>query len=253
MPTPAQLLARLDEIAFSVREQPGALAVIGVGSSGQETARLDEHSDLDFFVLVAPGSKEGYLRDTGWLERAHPLAYSFQNEADGRKVLFEDGIFAEYAVFEPADLERVPFSGGRLVWRRDGVDERVAVPKVPASRRARPIEGHVGEALTNLFVGLHREARGEVVTATRFVQGYAVDRVMDLAELLFEPRSGTRDPFGAERRFERRYPQVAASLPAMMPGYGRNREAAVCILEWLEAHVEVHPRMALEIRKLCGK
>jgi lincosamide nucleotidyltransferase len=252
LPTPAQLLSRLDAIASSLQERSDALGLLALGSVGLELSRLDEHSDLDFFVIVPPGSRDRYLEDLAWLERVHPLAYSFRNEADSHKVLFEDGVYAEFAVVELPDLEGMFFSPGRFVWKREGVDGALASPaRTDSSRTRRPLEGFVGEALTNLLVGLHREARGERLTATRFIQGYAVDRVLDIAELLLEPTSAVRDRFGAERRFEERYPAVAATLPGMMPGYGGNRSAALSILAWLESHAEVHPRMAREIRALC--
>ena len=54
MPSPVQLLARLDALASSLREREDALALLALGSVGLETHRLDQHSDLDFFVLVAP-------------------------------------------------------------------------------------------------------------------------------------------------------------------------------------------------------
>ena len=31
------------------------------------------------------------------LDLLHPVAYSFANSVDGRKVLFEEGLFGEYA------------------------------------------------------------------------------------------------------------------------------------------------------------
>ena len=44
------------------------------------------------------------------------------------------------------------------------------------------IKNGLGEALTNLYVGMAREKRGEKLSAMRFIQGYAVDRLLELAE-----------------------------------------------------------------------
>ncbi|MFC4427975.1 hypothetical protein [Deinococcus navajonensis] len=251
MTSPAHLLARLDALGASLRDRPDALALLALGSVGLEISRLDEHSDLDFFVIVTPGSKRKYLETIDWLEQAHPLAFSFANTPDGRKVLFEDGIFAEYAVFELDELERIPYAPGRLVWQREGVPEALAQPVTPPARQEQSREWHTAEALTNLFVGLHREARGEHLTATRFIQSYAVDRVLALAS--WQDSSEGADPYMPERRFEQRFPEVAASLPRMMQGYAHNRDSALCILAWLENHADVHPRMAAEIRILAGQ
>ncbi len=253
MPSPAQLLARLDALALSLRADPEAVALLALGSVGLETARLDAHSDLDFFVVVDRSAKTRYLAGTEWLERVHPVVFSFANTHDGRKVLFEDGIFAEYAVFGPGELQGVPFTPGRLVWKREDVPDELFVPAVQAAPKASALDWLVGEALTNIFVGLHREARGEVLVAARFIQSYAVDRVLDIAALQFGPGTGPGDAFSPERRFEQRFPSVAVALPSMMQGYEGNGASARCILEWLEDHVQVHPRLAYEIRSLCAE
>jgi hypothetical protein len=52
-----QLLGRLEAIAQAVKETGQGVAVLGLGSVGQELERLDEYSDLDFFVIAKPGKK----------------------------------------------------------------------------------------------------------------------------------------------------------------------------------------------------
>jgi hypothetical protein len=71
----------------------------------------------------------------------------------------------------------------------------------------------IGEALTNLYVGKAREKRGERLSAMRFIQGYAVDRLIELAENTKEAHPEQRDKFATERRFEQRYPGVAICAP----------------------------------------
>lgn len=116
------LLQRLNEIGKSLERKGGALLLLGVGSVGVETERLDEYSDLDFFVIVKPGEKNRYIDRLDWLEETHPLAYSFKNSDVGYKVLFEDGIFGEYAVFGMGAGERFLYRGpghmeGSDVWQ----------------------------------------------------------------------------------------------------------------------------------------
>lgn len=251
MPRPAHLLARLDALAASLQERPDALALLALGSVGLETSRLDEHSDLDFFVIVASGGKQRYLGTLDWLEQAHPVAFSFANTPDSRKVLFEDGVFAEYAVFEQKELRHIPYAPGRLVWKRAGVPDDLAGPPPRPTPQAQPRQWHTDEALTNLYVGLHREVRGERLSATRFIQHFAVDRVLALALLSGSPEDELADAFMPERRFEQRCPEVALALPQMMQGYGHNAPCALSILAWLEKHAHVHPRLAAEIRALA--
>ena len=122
MPSPEQLLARLEAIGRALEVTGHGLALIGLGSVGVELDRLDAFSDLDFFAIVEPGHKGALMADLSWLAAAGPMAYAFQNTADGYKLLFDDDIFCEFAIFEPAELAGIPFAPGRVVWRQPHVD-----------------------------------------------------------------------------------------------------------------------------------
>jgi hypothetical protein len=110
----------------------------------------------------------------------------------------------------------------------------------------------VGEAITNLYVGMGRDKRGEKLSAMRFIQGYAVDRLLELAETIEPEQDVTRDIFANERRFEARHPALITDLPQWTQGYTRNRESALAILSFLEGNFEVNKAMANAIRELCG-
>ncbi len=253
MNTSQSLLNRLDAIGRSLEQSGHALALIGLGSVGIETSRLDAYSDLDFFAIVEAGYKKRYIDDLGWLRTVAPVAYSFRNTPDGCKLLFADDIFCEFAIFEPAELSGIPFERGRVVWKQPQIDEAIAVPVVasgPAPQQT--AEWQLGEALTNLYVGLCRLRRGEVLSASRFIQGYAVDRVLELVAQMEKESPVSRDRFANERRFEQRYPGFTAQLPYFIQGYERSVDSAQAILDFLEAHFEVNPAMARAIRRLCN-
>ncbi len=227
------LLARLDAIAAALAATGCAQALIGLGSVGLETDRLDAWSDLDFFAIVDPGTKAGFLDDLGWLAAAHPLAWHFRNTADGHKALMADGVFCEFAIFEPHELAAIPFAPGRVVWRRADADPALARPRQALPRRTTDETWIVGEALSCLLVGLGRWHRGEKLSALRFVQGHAVDRLIELDALRTHALEG--DAFNADRRLEDRQPALAAELPALMPGYERTPDAARAVLQALGA------------------
>lgn len=251
MATPQQLLHRLNEIGDSLRERGTALALLGLGSVGTELDRLDDYSDLDFFVIVGEGFKQQYIDNLDWLAAAHLIAYAFKNTHDGYKLLYEDGVFCEFAVFEPQEMANIPFSAGRIVWQANGFDETIFKPFQSAPPGQKSAEWLLGEALTNLYVGLGRFRRGEKLSAARFIQGYAVDRVVELAGQIETAQSAHRDIFTPERRFEQRFPGVAAHLEAFMQGYERSPESALAILIFLESHFDVNKALAAEIRGLC--
>ena len=250
---PQHLLKRLDDIGQSLERSGHALALIGLGSVGLELDRLDSYSDLDFFVIVEEGYKQEYLDSLGWLSDVHPIAYRFLNTDDGYKLLFEDGIFCEFAVFEPEEIKGIPFAPGRIVWKRADVPGEISQPvAAPTSSSRRSQDWLLGEALTNLYVGLLRDKRGEKLSATRFIQGYAVDRLVELMDYLEAGRQVYRDLFVDERRFEGRFPETACQVHAWMQGYDRNRESALAILAFLEEHFEVDEAIARAIRELAG-
>ena len=247
-----KLLNRLNEIGQSLDRTGKALALIGLGSVGQELDRMDNYSDLDFFAIVEPGQKERFLTNLDWLSSLAPIAYHFQNTADGYKLLFADGVFCEFAVVEAAELSHIPFAAGRIVWKREGVSDALAVPVKQSSPSAHSVEWLVGEALTNLYVGLGRYRRGEKLSAFQFVQVYALGRVVDLAEQIETVQPGHADILVGELRFEQRFPGVARSLAQMAPGYEGTPAAAITILHFLDQYFPVNPAIKQAILDLCA-
>ena len=108
-------------------------------------------------------------------------------------------------------------------------------------------------SLTNLYVGLGRDRRGEKLTASRFIQVYALDRLLDWIDQSSAAANAPRDTFDIHRRFEQRFPDFAQSLPAMLQGYERSRQSALAILAFLEEHCQVPPAMASAIRTLAAE
>jgi hypothetical protein len=252
MNQPTQLLARLDAIGHALAQMPIARALIALGSVGPELDRLDAYSDLDFFVVTAPGQQSVLLADLSWLARIAPIAFAFQNTRDGYKLLFDDGIFCEFAIFDEAALATIPFAPGRLVWRREMVDPQIGQPQLmPAAESAHAEDWLIGEALTNLYVGLCRYQRGEQLSAARFIQSYAVDRVLEWVAQIQPAVGGAPDPFSLERRIEQRYPDLAQQLPQFVQGYERSRESAAAILRFIAARIVVPPALHDRILALC--
>ncbi len=248
MPRKQQLLDRLDAIGAALAATGDALALLALGSVGVETDRIDAYSDLDFFAIVQPGHKQRFIEQLDWL--AAPVAYAYQNTVDGCKALYEDGIFCEFAVFEPDELAPIPFAPGRIVWQAASFDEALTAPRVRSAPKY-ALDFLLGEALTNLYVGLGRTRRGEKLAGARLIQGYAVDQVLRLAPYVEPDQPALRDSFADERRFEARFPGVAADLPRFVQGYDRSVESARAILAFLDDHFEVNPAIKARILALC--
>lgn len=248
------LLPRLDEIGKSLDRKGGALLLLGLGSVGIERDRLDDYSDLDFFVIVKLGQKKRYLDHLDWLEEVNPLAYYFKNTRDGYKILFEDGIYGEYAVFEEWELENSSYSEGQVVWK-DPLYTNMGIAKsterIPSLRKD-SLDHPLNEALTNLYVGLCRYARGERLSATRFIQSYAVDSILSVLHLLEQEVDYFPDPFGHERRLERRFPHFSGIIGDMIQGYNHVPDSALHILNYLEEVYPINQRLGDEIKRLAN-
>lgn len=247
------LLNRLNGIGVSLKETEGALLLLGLGSVGVELDRLDEYSDLDFFVIVKPDYKARFIEKLDWLERVHPLAYSFKNTKDGHKVLFEDGIYGEFAVFEEKEMEHISYTPGRIVWNHPSFENTGVA--TPVFQNVNPPQGSIdyghNEALTNLYVGLSRYARGEKLSAMKFIQSHAIDSVLSVLHLCEKEVDYFPDVFGNERRVEKRFPRFAETIGDMMQGYHRVPESAICVLNYLEKIYPVNQQMSEEIRRLA--
>jgi lincosamide nucleotidyltransferase B/F len=246
------LLQRLNDIGKTLERKDGALLLLGLGSVGIEVDRLDEYSDLDFFVIVKKGFKKRFLDQLDWLEETHPLAYSFKNTSDGYKILFEDSIYGEYAVFEDWEFERISYTPIRIIWKEASytitgigcTKETIPSPKKDS------LHHPLNEALTNLYVGICRYARGEKLSAMRFVQSYAIDSIISVLHLVEQEVDFFPDPFGNERRLEKRFPSFAERLGDMMQGYHHIPESTIAILNFLEEVFPTNPRLCGEIRYL---
>jgi hypothetical protein len=248
---PKRLLQRLDDLGVVLAGRGDALALLGLGSVGVDLDRLDDHSDLDFFVVVDDGAKQRYLDSIDWLEQLEPVVFSFPNSVDGRKALFADGPFAEYAIFTLEELRGASYPPGRIVWERAGAPVGLeSSGRVPGSSPYDDAEYQLNEALTNLYVGLQREARGERLSATRLIQTHAVDRVLTFLDLTQSGGGSRQDVFVVERGAERRFGPDVLPLSSLAPGYDHNREAAIAMLEWLEARADVNRALAAAIRQL---
>ena len=112
--------------------------------------------------------------------------------------------------------------------------------------------GCSGEALTNIYVGLCRFHRGEKLSAARFVQGYALDRIVDLSARLSSPGDSPADVFMPERRFEQRYPAIAQHPIRIYAGirwHYRLRPGNAW--DFLDTHFRINPAIKTEILKLA--
>jgi hypothetical protein len=241
----ARLLSRLDEIGRALARDPQSLALLALGSCGQEIDRLDDWSDLDFFVIVEPVAKQRFIQDLWWLADANPLVFAHRNTVDGWKALSEDHVFYEFAVFSPDELPAIPFMPGRVVWHQDGFD-----PDRLAPIRPRPTidpDWLAAEALSNILIGLKRFIRGEHLAGW---QAIVVNAGEQAASALHAGVNGPKaDPYNALRRIETRDPEVGGAMQALLGPIAHTPAAARALLHILDARFAISWPMKAEIER----
>ncbi|MCX8130399.1 MAG: hypothetical protein N3I35_09900 [Clostridia bacterium] len=247
------LLQRLDDIGKSLELTNQALALLGLGSVGIETERIDDYSDLDFFVIAKQGCKQRLLDNLDWLSHVNNLTYSFKNTDNGYKIMFEDGIYGEFAVFEERELEGIPYSEGRIVWKYSSYNNNdIARPsKIIPEVKNHSIDFALNEALTNLYVGLCRYARGEKLSALRLIENHAVNQLTSIVHLIEIKTESYADKFCNNRRIEKQYPGFSKHLGKMLQGYEKSPQSAIYILEYLEDLYPVNKELSNAIKNLA--
>lgn len=238
----------LERLGKRVAAFPEVLCLLGLGSMA-EVNRMDEYSDIDFFLIVETGWKKRFFESLDWLE-VEKIVYSFANTPDGYKILFDNGVYAEFAIFEPAELEQAGFSQGRIVYRRSDFEAKLVTPKRPPAPWKPALNHVVNEALTNLFVGLQREKRGEHVSAFRFIQVYAATSILHTFPALFPEQPVDVDPYGIDRRIEFRFPQAKELLKGFCQGIEKNVASAKAALQFLQSHFEINKAMVQAVTDL---
>ncbi|WP_410768531.1 hypothetical protein [Fontibacillus sp. BL9] len=252
MNTPEQLLKRLDSIGQSLSMREHALLLLGVGSVGTELERLDSYSDLDFFVFTEQGYSNTFIENLDWLNSACALSFHFRNTEDGYKIMFEDGIYGEFAVFDENKMTEVPCNGGRIIWSKPGYKHVIPSLEQPISVN-RPVTADfaLNEAVTNIYVGLCRYARGEKLSAKTFIETYAMNQLISVLHLYQEEQPSNLDPYNNDRRIEQRFPDFDIHFSQMLQGYDQVPQSAIHIFSYIERIFPVNEKLSQEIKDLA--
>ncbi|WP_291756552.1 hypothetical protein [Cellulomonas sp. 73-92] len=205
----------VDALVAGVAQQPDVAGVVLLGSAA-DTARADEWSDVDLWLVVDEGAQERYRENLSWLPGHEDIAVVARETEHGRAVVFADGSYVELAVASPADLTVFRATQARVVLDRGGVAEAVAAITVaPPGPGREPARRALAMLCGRLLVGVGRARRGELVSAGRFVRELAVGEVLVALRLLRPPADeAVLDPLDPTRRVERAYPAHAAALAA---------------------------------------
>jgi lincosamide nucleotidyltransferase B/F len=249
------LIDRINRLGKILESKDDALALIGLGSIGDQRNRLDQYSDLDFFVIVKNNSKQKYIDNLDWLNEVMTVKYQFKNSQDGYKFFFEDGIYGEFAVFSIDEIESIHQSKGKVIWKVDQLDLEI----LEKSKGTKPelisndIDFIINEALTNIYVGLQRYFRGEKLNAYRFIETYAFNNLQKIIHLSENVMNYYKDEYSLDRRFEMNYPLFSNNLENMLKGYNHILDSARNIYYFIKRHYEISLFIAKMIEDLLNQ
>ena len=234
----------LEILSKAARNSPHTIALIGAGSAGAEIARMDQYSDIDFFLIVEDGFSSGFINDNSWFGRDLSIVFAFRDTDHGNKALLENGVFLEFAIFTEAELAQNGIPGLRTIWSQSGFSLPDLSEKQPAVRE---VSYYVDQALSNLLVGALRLCRGERLAALAMIERYALTNL--LAAYSVKNNLTIQDPFNIERRAEQ---ALGVDFAALVQGYERLEQSLAKILAFAEENFEVNASIVQSIRDLLN-
>ena len=232
-------LKRFNDIIQLNQNKEEVLAFIGLGSM-HDLSRLDAYSDIDFFIIVNTHDyKKRYMEDISWLD-VHPIIFSYIETRDGLKVIYEDGILLEFAVFTINELKNITIPEGTIYYKKEDIHDADLKPKINSFHTFDPHK-LLSNCLSNLYVGLLREHRGEHVASFLMIQVYATSNLLKLLD------QNQDDPYVVERRIEKR---LDLDYQALYPGISHNKMAVSTILKYLEPFKATYQPLISKIKDM---
>ena len=213
-----RFLGYSDVLAQSAINNSEVLGLVLVGSAA-DTARVDEWSDHDFFLVVKVGAGERFRQDLSWLPDSHSISIAARETAHGLKVVYENGHVLEFAVFEDPELElasvnywAVPVDKSNITDRVRALEARTVSPAFEEGREW-------GLFLALILIAVGRARRGEVLIAGQAIRSYYLKHVLGFVRDRKLPVAGTEsleDNLDRFRRFEKQFPLEAARIESIL-------------------------------------
>ena len=197
------------------------LALIALGSMAQQDYQPDEWSDHDFFVITIHGVQEDMRRDLSWLPQPDDLVFQFRETEHGIKALYRGGHLLEFAVFNEDELQLARLNRYRVLLDKVALAPKLAELELATqdfvAHSTKAPEHRFAEFLMNIFVGVGRQARGEMLSGQQFIKTYALTHLLHLlAQFHASEQAHLLDNLDPFRRFERVYPALGARLNQIM-------------------------------------
>jgi hypothetical protein len=203
----------LDELVQACREHASITALVVMGSTA-DRSRVDEWSDHDFAVVCVNGVQEELRKDLSWLPRANELVLAVREDHDGFKAIYGNGAVIEFAVVDHHELSTFYANRWEVLYDTEGATEvmNTVVGKVVPSDRPQPSRD-LGVFLAAILIGAGRARRGELLSASGTIRGFALDHLLQVfRECAAAELKSELDNLDPRRRFELAFPNLAEEI-----------------------------------------
>lgn len=208
--------AFLELVAGWADGRPDVRGVLLIGSQARSDVSADRWSDVDLVLVV--DAPEPYLADERWVEAfGRPLLTLVEEtpvtRTVERRVLYEDGLDVDFTLFPLASLRQavgdpaigaVLGRGHRVLVDKAGLAALLAaVPAAPGEPAGGALDELGSDFWYHALWAAKKLARGELLTATRAVNGYLKERLVVLAARHARAGDAALDTWHETRFFER--------------------------------------------------
>lgn len=205
----------IERLQGNLEGTAGVIGLVTLGSTADAALR-DEWSDHDFWVITKPGAQDGLLENLLWLPDAEDLVMLLHHGKRYRTGVYRNRHKVEFAVLDAEEAKAGKIARFQVLIDRDGVSELAAAVHRRTCDEAQASAAWP-DALQSLCVTVwtacERHSRGELLSARQYLDGFAVDQLLQLlAAHAGGPGSDGADVLDGRRRLELRTPDLAAAV-----------------------------------------
>jgi len=200
-----------ERLRASLEAIPAVVGLVTLGSTADASLR-DEWSDHDFWVITEPGAQDSLVTDLSWLPDHENSVMTISHGPHRRTILFRNRHKVEFAMF---DTDEARSSGRveryRVLIDRDEVSELIKTIHDDSLQQAQIRLEAIENLCGMVWSACERHWRGELLSARQYVDGFAVNLLLNLIRIN-EPNAANCDALDPRRRLEQRLPTLAAEL-----------------------------------------
>lgn len=210
--TPFQHRAWTEAAVATLVERDDVVGVVGMGSTGA-TERVDEWSDHDVALAVAPGAQLRYQGAIDWMPESHRVVGVALEHHGGACAVYDDGHVVEWGVATVEGLSSWVADDYAVLLDRGGVaDAMAAAAARPFPSNEPSLARDTTLFLASLLKGVGRARRGEVLSARRTIAVESVDALVRAVKAGSPSGAPGLDRLDGMRRLESGYSELSQRI-----------------------------------------